>query len=551
MKDKVFICYSRKDGDFVLKLAANLKSKGVPVWLDQWDIPTGANWPRAIDRALSECTRLLLVLSPASVESDDVQSEWLSALDETKVVLPILYRPCHIPFRLKSIQYIDFTSRSPDDERALEHLLSALGASARPQREAGEQGRPTHDGTIQKGSKDQKVPLPETGSAGSQAKAGKFIAREVVVAAGLLVLLIAVGLWISPFHDNGQSGSQNTPASPSITPSSGDRQSPGQNVPSVPGKPEESNRGVITNLGVEGFTWDSTTFPGFYHDTDHNLGTETLTFRLSDVSPSTAVLSDQLDANGEIGVVYKSSAQLKKFEFSPWGKYQVIGFLGEGYFAAYADAGTADDSGQAALLYNNSRNRDLMTNEQISRILVDSNKELTITPSSPLMLQEGYQLRLNSIDNTIPEKVYLTLSKNGQDLDHRVIQPTNYDATIGEDTYLYKADLDQTSGIVQIAVHFKNAFRDATTNIPTAVIDGVFQISDTTLPLKLDQQFDKMSVRMVDPTAGTIVLDNKDNKIILSKNEDIPLIERIHIRTADQDGTAENPLRYYIYSKLT
>jgi hypothetical protein len=127
MNDHVFICYSRKDEDFVLKLAANLKREGIPIWLDQWDIPTGANWNRTIEKALNECTRLLVVISPSSIDSDEVQSEWLSALDEKKIVVPILYQPCRIPFRLKPIQYIDFTLRSLDDERSLEQILNALG----------------------------------------------------------------------------------------------------------------------------------------------------------------------------------------------------------------------------------------------------------------------------------------------------------------------------------------------------------------------------------------------------------------------------------------
>jgi tetratricopeptide (TPR) repeat protein len=127
MGDHVFICYSRKDEDFVLKLATNLKRQGVPVWLDQWDIDSGANWNRTIEKALDECNRLLIILSPSSVESDEVQSEWLEVLDLKKVVVPILYQTCRMPFRLKPIQYIDFTSRSPDDIAALNDVLVALG----------------------------------------------------------------------------------------------------------------------------------------------------------------------------------------------------------------------------------------------------------------------------------------------------------------------------------------------------------------------------------------------------------------------------------------
>jgi hypothetical protein len=112
-------------------------SHGVTVWVDQWNIPSGANWSRAIEKAITDCASLLIVLSPASAESDEVQSEWLSALDNKKVVVPILYRQCDIPFRLKPIQYIDFTQRSPDDTDTISEVLAALGkAEYTPSRDA-------------------------------------------------------------------------------------------------------------------------------------------------------------------------------------------------------------------------------------------------------------------------------------------------------------------------------------------------------------------------------------------------------------------------------
>ncbi|MCJ7443078.1 MAG: hypothetical protein MUO26_00855 [Methanotrichaceae archaeon] len=51
----------------------------------------------------------------------------LKALKDGKIVIPMLYKMCSIPYRLTPIQYIDFTSRSPDDNVALNGLLVALG----------------------------------------------------------------------------------------------------------------------------------------------------------------------------------------------------------------------------------------------------------------------------------------------------------------------------------------------------------------------------------------------------------------------------------------
>jgi hypothetical protein len=126
MSDHVFLCYSRMDKDFAIKLATSLKNQGIPVWLDLWDIPPGADWDQTIEKALKDCTSLLLVISPSSVESEEVRSEWRSVLDKEKVVVPILYQTCEIPYRLTSIQYIDYTSRSPEDKEALGQILKAL-----------------------------------------------------------------------------------------------------------------------------------------------------------------------------------------------------------------------------------------------------------------------------------------------------------------------------------------------------------------------------------------------------------------------------------------
>jgi iron-sulfur cluster assembly protein len=122
----VFISYSRKDKNFALILRDKLKSRGVSVWGD-WYIPKGQNYSRAIDKALSDCTHLILVLSPASVASDEVQSEWITAFNKKKIILPILYQSCEIPYRLNPVEYIDFTSYSPNDEEAIGQILSALG----------------------------------------------------------------------------------------------------------------------------------------------------------------------------------------------------------------------------------------------------------------------------------------------------------------------------------------------------------------------------------------------------------------------------------------
>jgi tetratricopeptide (TPR) repeat protein len=117
-------------------LASNLKHQEVPIWLDKWDISPGANWDNAVDQAIEDCTRFLIILSPAAVGSDEVNGELRKALDLDKLIIPVIYQQCSIPRRLLLIQYIDFTSHSPDDPAALNKVLVAMGRNALNSRDA-------------------------------------------------------------------------------------------------------------------------------------------------------------------------------------------------------------------------------------------------------------------------------------------------------------------------------------------------------------------------------------------------------------------------------
>jgi hypothetical protein len=120
---KYFFSYVRKDSEFVLKLAKELRASGVNVWLDQLDISGGQRWDHAVEGALATCQGMIAVLTPESLVSNNVMDEVSYALEEGKLVVPILLRSCTIPFRLRRVQYIDFTA---DYDTGFAQLLRAL-----------------------------------------------------------------------------------------------------------------------------------------------------------------------------------------------------------------------------------------------------------------------------------------------------------------------------------------------------------------------------------------------------------------------------------------
>ncbi|MDQ3959531.1 MAG: toll/interleukin-1 receptor domain-containing protein [Pseudomonadota bacterium] len=126
-----FFSYARVDSNFVLKLAAELRTAGANLWLDQLDILGGQRWDRAIEEALHNCEGMIVVISPDSIASDNVMDEVAYALEQRKLVVPVLYRGRSIPFRLRRVHYIDFTQ---DYENGFVRLLKALGIHQPSQR---------------------------------------------------------------------------------------------------------------------------------------------------------------------------------------------------------------------------------------------------------------------------------------------------------------------------------------------------------------------------------------------------------------------------------
>ena len=85
-----FFSYARKDAAFVLRLAQELREVGINLWLDQLDILGGQRWDRAVEEALQTCLGMIAVLSPDALASHNVMDEVSYALDERKIIIPIL-----------------------------------------------------------------------------------------------------------------------------------------------------------------------------------------------------------------------------------------------------------------------------------------------------------------------------------------------------------------------------------------------------------------------------------------------------------------------------
>lgn len=121
--DNIFLSYSRSDSEIAFKIASELSSNGVNIWVDQINIPVGAIWDYEIEKALEDCDRLIFLLSSSSVSSNNVLNEVSYAIESNKVIIPVKLSDCKIPFRIRRFQFIDL---SHSYEKGFHRLLQVL-----------------------------------------------------------------------------------------------------------------------------------------------------------------------------------------------------------------------------------------------------------------------------------------------------------------------------------------------------------------------------------------------------------------------------------------
>jgi hypothetical protein len=138
MAKDIFISYSRRDQEFVSRLASDLNEQVAGVWFDQSTIQMGQKWHDEIMEGIRECKSFILVLSPDSMESRYVREEVNKALELGKTIFPILYRPAkwtdEFESIVKDIQTLDLRSGSYTDnfQRLVDGLIEAgAGKSTR------------------------------------------------------------------------------------------------------------------------------------------------------------------------------------------------------------------------------------------------------------------------------------------------------------------------------------------------------------------------------------------------------------------------------------
>lgn len=274
-------------------------------------------------------------------------------------------------------------------------------------------------------------------------------------------------------------------------------------------EPSESgsyeSRGTVHDEKFDTLVWTPFNFEGFYYNIDENISTESLT--IENLNGRT-IESDSL--------IYSTTPALVQFEHEAWGSYQVLGFMAEKYFVGYP-----------ANTFGNSKSISILSDNALSKVLIDDDDKRSMFTGSSLELDNGYSLKTAEVDVN-GENVLFELYKDGKLLDSGIV-PQNGD-------YIYETDIGGAENVPMIAAHISTVFRSTETD--AVFIQGLFQISDEYLKLSQDDSFGEMEITTL--SSSGITMKNKDS-ISLSSNDIVDLMGNIKFKIADNSSV----LRFY------
>ncbi|MGA9099868.1 MAG: S-layer protein domain-containing protein, partial [Methanotrichaceae archaeon] len=245
-------------------------------------------------------------------------------------------------------------------------------------------------------------------------------------------------------------------------------------------------------------TWKAEDFGWFYYDIDKGVGGEQLS----------------VDTNGRLAekgqIIYSSHVWPEEFEYTPWGSYNAVAFLGKPYLAGYPASSLTDEVSP-------------LGNGELREILIDSNETHTLSYNSSMPLLNGYVLALREIsqDGNVAN---LVLFKNQK--------PVHMAAVRGGDTYVFKIQ-----NIPIILVHLSKVMRGNGTGI--VEVDGVFQASDAP-DIKLIVGTKLGNMELTDLSESLIEFRN-DRDLTLTQNSVLPLLDGLELVVLDEPNLIYYP----------
>jgi len=188
---QVFISYNNADRRLVDELSQSLEGAGYSTWFYDRDSRIGFNYMDYVGALISECQAMVLLISPLSVESQQVTREVIRACEENKFVLPVLCGMTYAQFQKlapvwrQALAGIAALELPPQGISAISpRLLEALHNRGIPPARVGTQAPPflNHNAAASAGASTIARPAEMPRSSTASAPAPNIATRRIMLA---------------------------------------------------------------------------------------------------------------------------------------------------------------------------------------------------------------------------------------------------------------------------------------------------------------------------------------------------------------------------------
>lgn len=253
------------------------------------------------------------------------------------------------------------------------------------------------------------------------------------------------------------------------------------------------------------YTWNPMSFSGFYYNIDNDVGDESITITLNNYN-------DRNINDGDM--IYSTTPDEVGFGYSDFGKYQVIGFMADKYFAGYTDNTHPPKPKESV------RKISVIGQGQLHKILLDDDQKRTLIVGGTITLKEGYVIKAKDVGD---RTMLISLLKDGNEVDSASL------LNAGE-TYVYKKRVGSVDDLPLIMVKFDSVFIGRESQM--AILKGMFQISEDYVKIDNGDTFGVMEI--TETSSNKIAMENK-NSVSLSSGGIVGIMGDLKIIVADSD----------------
>jgi small GTP-binding protein len=123
-KYDVFLSYGWRDQSTVRQIAERLRSDGLRVWFDDWEIRVGAHLQRTLEKGLEQSRALVFFMSADSFSSNWAQLEantfrFRDPLNKDRRFIPVRLDSAEVPHSIEQFLYLDWRQPTEDHYQRL------------------------------------------------------------------------------------------------------------------------------------------------------------------------------------------------------------------------------------------------------------------------------------------------------------------------------------------------------------------------------------------------------------------------------------------------